>query len=255
MRSLLRALYHRLLLIRTGGRGILCNLPGGESVRLLPDYRFASWSTEEYEAFRAAIKPGDVAFDIGANVGAYSLLLGQWVGTDGKVFAFEPAPETAAALGRHIALNGLQQRVIPQRLAVSDRVATVEFMADNFQGTNRIRLDGEPSTSPAHVNRVESVSVDEFCVRYGVIPDFIKIDIEGFELAALRGARETIKACADRLALFVEMHPTMWRQMGITRQDMLAELSAQNLRAEPLVSERDPWETEGVCMRLVPNSL
>jgi FkbM family methyltransferase len=249
-RRQLRAAYHQLLLLRSGSRGLRCDLPEGESVRILPAYRFASWSLVEYEAFKKAVRPGGVVLDIGANVGAYSLLFGQWVGPAGRVFAFEPATEAFAALSRHVHMNRLDGVVSPQRLAISDRTATLEFSADSSQGTNRLLSEQEAGGGPAPI-KVQAQTIDEFCAQHNLRPDFIKIDVEGFELAALRGGRQTLRACRDQLALFVEMHPAIWERIGISRQDILDELDLQGLRAEPLLAgEGDPWAS-GVCLQLV----
>ena len=251
LRAKLRAFYHQLLLLRSGGRGFRCDLPGGESVRILPAYRFASWSTVEYNAFREAVRPGDLVLDIGANVGAYSLLFGQWTGPAGKVFAFEPAPETFIALCRHTQMNHLEGIVLPQCLAISDRAATLEFAADRFHGTNRLRSTTESGDGKSAIIQVQAMTIDEFCAQNNLQPDFIKIDIEGFELAALVGARKTISAGRGKLALFVEMHPAIWENIGVSRREIMEELDRQGLRAEPLVDgEGDPWAA-GVCLRLI----
>lgn len=252
IRDRLRAIYHQLLMLRSGGKGISCGLPGGEFMRVLPAYRFASWNYLEYEAFKTMVQPGFIALDIGANIGTYSVLLGQWVGPQGKVYAFEPAPETFTALNQHIVMNGLQNIVLSQQKAVSDCAATLDFHADRFHGTNRILIAGESATHSS--DKVQALTIDEFCTQHRLQPDFIKIDIEGFELAALRGARETLQAGRGHIALFVEMHPTTWRQIGITRKEVLAELEFQGLKAEPLAGGPDAWEIEGVCMRLVHNA-
>ncbi|HEX6910970.1 MAG TPA: FkbM family methyltransferase, partial [Longimicrobium sp.] len=76
------------------------------------------------------------------------------------------------------------------------------------------------------------------------------IDVEGWELEALRGARDTIARGGDGLALFVEMHPTAWRERGISPGEVRAELAAQGLRAVPLRPVADPWALEGECLRL-----
>ena len=95
------------------------------------------------------------------------------------------------------------------------------------------------------------MTIDEFCARLDLKPDVIKIDIEGFELAALRGAETTLRTRRDELTVFVEMHPTTWKTLGLTRDDIEKELGRQGYVAEPLVpTENDPWEVEGVCMRL-----
>ena len=64
-----------------------------------------SWNPQEYRAFRAAVRPGATVLDVGANVGAYTLMFATWVGPGGRVFAFEPAPDARAGLATHLALN------------------------------------------------------------------------------------------------------------------------------------------------------
>jgi methyltransferase FkbM-like protein len=101
---------------------------------------------------------------------------------------------------------------------------------------------------------VSMVTIDAFCRAQGITPDFIKIDVEGWELSALRGARETIRRSRGRLALFVEMHPSLWPLIGVSREDVLAELDAQSLRIAPLGPSDDVWSIEGECVRLIAGS-
>jgi hypothetical protein len=115
---------------------------------------------------------------------------------------------------------------------------------------SRLLVQSEQAEA-SRVIQVPAISIDEFCAREKVLPDLIKIDVEGFELSVLRGARETIKACQGRLALFVEMHPTTWREIGLSKEDIINELDAQNLRAVPLRSCENMWAIEGECLRLV----
>jgi FkbM family methyltransferase len=244
LRRGLRAVYRVAMRLRTGG-SVTASLPGGEAVKLLPEYRFVTWNGPEYDAFRAAVQPGTVALDVGANVGAYTLLLGQWVRPGGRVFAFEPAPEAFGGLSAHVRLNGLGDGVTCVRAAASSSTGTATLAVDGLSGANRL-------DASAGGERVDTVTLDDFCRREGIRPSFIKIDVEGAELDVLRGARETIREGGDGLALFVEMHPTLWREMGITAADVQAELETQALRAVPLRDGvDDPWALEGECLRLV----
>jgi FkbM family methyltransferase len=250
-RSLLKRLYHATMMLKTGGRGLRSDLPGGEVVYASPECRYLSWNPAEYTAFRAAVKPGMTALDIGANVGAYSLLLGQWVGPAGAVFAFEPAPAARRGLQRHIELNALGGVVRAVAAAVGAASSKARFVLESTAGEGRLasaRDDGAVTLD------VAVTSIDDFCTREKLTPDFIKIDVEGAELDALRGARQTIHRTRGRLALFIEMHPSIWRESGVTISDMRAELDAQQLDAVPLVQADDPWAVEGVCWRLVPKS-
>lgn len=249
LRGWLRSVYHWVLNLQSGGRGLKCSLPGGETIRVLPQYRHMSWNMSEYSAFKRALSPGNVALDVGANAGGYALLFGQWVGKDGKVFAFEPAPQTYSGLCRHIELNALARIVTPVQAAVSDNSATAEFRAVGSHGMNRLVVAKE-DTGRASIVKVPTMTLDQFCARENILPDLIKIDVEGFELAVLRGAREVIKACGPRLSLFIELHPTIWREIGITKEDVIEELDRQGLEATPLSAHEDLWAVEGECMRI-----
>ncbi len=249
LRGWLKSVYHRALELQTRGSGLTCTLPQGEVIRVLPAFRHISWNMDEYDAFRGAMKPGGVALDVGANAGCYSLLLGQWAGEGGKVYAFEPAPETFAGLTRHVELNKLSNVVTPVNAAVSDTCSTAAFLAHEHQGMNRLVAENE-SQNAGEVVRVPTITIDEFCAREKIAPDFIKVDVEGFETAVLRGARKTIKAMGNRLALFIEMHPTTWREIGTSKEEMMDELDRQGLYATPLKPREDMWAVEGECLRI-----
>jgi hypothetical protein len=116
-------------------------------------------------------------------------------------------------------------------------------------GTSRLLPPGETRQA---TREVSVVSIDQFCGDRGLMPQVIKIDVEGAELAVLRGARHTVAAAGSGLQLFVEMHPQLWTALGISEDDVRRECEAQNLVAERLDGSRgkDLWQTEGVCLRL-----
>jgi len=242
-----RAAYHAAWFLQTGGRGLSCTLPSGELIRVLPEHRYLSWNPIEYAAFRAAVTPGMIALDIGANVGAYTVLLAQWVGESGRVYAFEPSSQAFRGLVRHCSLNFQDDVVRPLAVAVSDREGSGNLIVAATAGESRLALGG---LDQAAVVTVPVTTVDRFCQRESLLPSFIKIDVEGEELAVLRGARQTIQRAGDRLALFVELHPSIWALNGTARAEFELELERQRLRVEPL-SGRDPWSVEGMVVRLV----
>jgi FkbM family methyltransferase len=263
IRRQLKRWYHYALTLQSRGAGLQRVLPGGEVIRVLPQFEYVCWNPDEYRAFREAVRPGMVALDVGANVGAYSTLLGRWVGSTGAVFAFEPSPRIFDGLVRHIEINDLAGIVRPVAAAVGASSTTAPFLLAESAGESRLAGRSETSSPqppvpslqpPASSLRVISVpvtTIDEFCARERLAPDFIKIDVEGAELSALRGARETIRARRGHLALFVEMHPSIWPALGFGREDLLAELRAQSLEAHSLIPVADMWALEGICLRLV----
>lgn len=236
-----------------GGASLQSVLPGGEVVLVAPEYRHMTWNRDEYSAFRAAVEAGDVVLDAGANVGAYTMLFAQWAGASGRVFAFEPDPIAYAGLQKHIALNGMIDRVTPVAAAVADgRAMNLRLALGDSSGISRLVQPGEDdAVSPTRTRDVSAVSIDQFCAEHRLTPSVIKIDVEGAELAALRGARSTIAGAGPDLQLFVEMHPHLWPRLGLSVDDLRGECEAQGLVAEALDGRgEDVWQTEGVCLRL-----
>jgi FkbM family methyltransferase len=229
------------------GDHLTCRLPGGETLRVDPAYRHLAWNAEEYAALKRCAHPGGTVLDVGANVGAYTLLFARWVGDTGHVYAFEPASASRAGLERHLLLNGLSSRVSVRAEAISDRAGSAPFIDAGTHGDNRL----VPSAT-GETRNVPSLSIDGFCDAVGLAPDVIKIDIEGAELAALRGARRTIAGRGAALALFVELHPGTWPSLGVTRADVEDELRRQHLVVDALPGVADPWAVEGICVRLRP---
>jgi FkbM family methyltransferase len=236
---------HEFVLDRLPGDHLVSTLPGGERVRLCARYRQLGWNPEEYAAFRAAVAPGATVFDVGANLGAYTLLFAQWTGPSGKVVAFEPAPASVAGLRTLVALNDLRDRVEIVEAAVCAAVGTARFASDGSSGANAL-------VDAAHQGRgvisVPTTSLDAFCDAQALRPDVIKIDVEGEELEVLRGARRTLSI--PSVQAFIELHPAAWRSRGITAASIRAELDSLRLNAEPLDPSIDIWNTEGISVRL-----
>jgi FkbM family methyltransferase len=147
-------------------------------------------------AFERRVAPGSVVFDLGAQAGFYTLLAARLVGPQGRVFAFEPLPDNLAYLRRHLELNRVTNVTIMES-AVSDRSGRSAF----GPGANRSmgRLD------PQGRLQVATVALDDL-VATGVtpLPSVVKIDIEGAEVLALKGARRTLER--SRATLFLSTH-------------------------------------------------
>ena len=234
------------LLVSMPASNFVSTLPGGERVRLDPAHRQLAWNLEEYRAFKAAVRPGAIVLDAGANLGAYTVLFAQWAGASGRVYAFEPAPDCRGGLERQLAINGATENVVVRPEAIAETTGVRKFHAAGLRGDNRL---GGAAGSDGDGVVVQTVSVDDFCARERIVPDVIKIDVEGAELEALRGARRTIAAAGPALALFIELHPSVWPQLGITRGAVEAELAEQRLALERIDGGGDPWSIEGVCLR------
>jgi FkbM family methyltransferase len=123
-----------------------------------------------------------VCFDVGANIGVYSLLMSEVAST--VVHAFEPHPATCTTLRRMLGSNG-RQNVTVWPLALSDATGELRFTNDDCSPLNQA-LDPTLSSACEFIH-VPCETGRSFCARQKITPDIIKIDTEGFETRVLRG--------------------------------------------------------------------
>jgi FkbM family methyltransferase len=150
------------------------------------DYSSGSNEQPVQEAFVAAISPGDVVFDIGANVGFFSLIAARAVGPQGAVHAFEAVPECAREVERNARRNGLRN-VRVHALAVADVDGTIELLRSRHPGGATVSQVDRPRDFTEALT-VPATTLDRFVARGGVRPpNVVKIDVEGAERSVLTG--------------------------------------------------------------------
>jgi FkbM family methyltransferase len=252
----MRPAYETLLSWSSGGRGIPFIINGIE-LRRDPRYRQHypenfSYEPEVAAYLRAMIKPDQICFDVGANVGYYVLQFAHWTRPSGHVLAFEPNPGPRAVLERQIVVNGLSGRVEVVKAAVANcsGETTLYLPGADTQRLHGVSRLGAPDRSLADDFRtvtVPMISLDDFCdSRPGLRPDCILIDIEGFEIAALKGARKVIAKRRGDLGLIVEMHPDLWHSAATSRAEVDTLFAELRLRPIPLTGQQDPLTERGV---------
>ena len=130
------------------------------------------------------IKKGDVVLDIGANIGFYTKILSELVGETGKVYAFEPDKTNFSHLKKNA---GNLTNVEFINKAVSDKTGTITLYQSDLLNVDHKTYETKDYTSKTEI---ESVAMDDIIPKHRV--DFIKIDIQGSELHALRGLKKII---------------------------------------------------------------
>lgn len=176
-----------------------------------------------------ALLPGMTVLDIGANIGEITLLAAKRVGPQGKVFAFEPIYEIADQLNRHVRMNSLDQVVI-ERSALSDveddgapiYASCGQDVKDGHSGLGSL-YGGQGGEIP--LQRTHMTTLDRWVSKLDLQRiDLIKIDIEGAELACLRGA----SSCLARFkpTIIVEIQDFTATRAGYRARDILDFLAA-----------------------------
>jgi FkbM family methyltransferase len=155
------------------------------------------------ELIAAELSAGDVFYDIGANVGFFTLLAARLVGEQGLVVAFEPVPESAATIRRNVAANNFTNVLVLEQAAFSRAgSATLAVPADQVGAL--LTSDAPAGTRSI---TVELVEIDEL-VRTGAIrpPNVVKIDVEGAEVDVLAGMKDVLPAAVP--LVLCELHDT-----------------------------------------------
>jgi FkbM family methyltransferase len=191
-----------------------------------------TYEYDKQEVICRTVRPGTVFYDIGANVGFYSLLASGLVKT-GKVCAFEPLPRNLSYLRRHLELNGIANvEVFP--VAVSNIVGTSCFREEDTGLMGQLGADGSQI--------VPTTSLDYLVFKQRVAPpDFIKMDIEGAELNALQGATRLFQVY--RPTLFLATHGKQ------VHRECCRLLSSWRYSVQPLGSESLDDATELIAAK------
>ena len=170
-------------------------------------WRMGLYDLNVCEALWRLCDPGELALDIGANIGQMTGLLALRLGTSGKVVALEPHPDNFDRLALNISLwrkfNGLGDIQI-LRKGASDRTGSAQLFMPNYFDTNRgtasLEMHDQGSSS---VHKVEIVRIDELIPLDSDI-GVMKIDVEGHELCALEGMAKLFNSGAVRDVVFEE---------------------------------------------------
>jgi FkbM family methyltransferase len=164
----------------------------------------------EQRFFREQVKPGMVVFDVGANVGFYTTLFASLVGSAGRVHAFEPDPLSFGILRRRTVRCA---NVEANPTAVGDHSGSTTLSCNR---SNRADNRVHPSLGDEIAETVEVplITLDDYCAAHGIDHiDAVKLDVQGSEVAALAGFRQTLGRTRPRW-LLIELSPEHLRAAG-----------------------------------------
>jgi FkbM family methyltransferase len=210
----------------------------------------AAFETECVAILRSIVEPGDTFFDVGANIGFYATLAARLVGERGTVVAFEPDPQNLKLLRRNASLNKCDNLEV-RPVAVGAEEGQASFSLDSATGaTGHLGEDltqGEETVGQGRVIIVQTEveTIDSVARSAKVRPNVIKLDIEGGECEALRGARNVL----------AESRPIVISELnGAGGQEVLEILSGAGYRIWDLETGRivDPSEPRPFMVVALP---
>lgn len=221
---------------RGAGAGLRFNAAGTN-----PGYVIGTTEPLVQQELVAMCEPGATVYDVGANVGFFTILAARFVGEQGRVVAFEPIPPFADALRHNIGLNDFTNVTVLQT-AVGRSRGQAEFMIGDVPGGSRLAGSAGTWGATAHVT-VDVAVVDELLAEDDLpAPAVVKMDIEGAEVEALAGMRETLRR--HRPVLLIETHGRQREVLEILRAE---DYDVTVLERPEVAPDDAPWGTHLVA--------
>lgn len=188
---------------------------------------------------------GDIFWDVGANIGIYSLLLSSAVGKQGTVYSFEPEPQSCTWLNQNRALNRAKNiQIMPMALGATETEITLFPAKRAGMGIHKLFDDGQVQSQGVQVPLIPG----DILIERGRAhpPTLLKIDVEGYEMSVLQGLAAALKSSTCRL-LALEVHPQELAHFQYQVSDVRTFITQQGFTIEH-ESHRD-GQLHWLCMK------
>lgn len=211
-----------------------------------------------------SLHPGDTFIDVGAHIGAHSLMASKLVGSSGAVVAIEASPSTYVSLQRNLALNRVGN-VRAVNMAASDHSGTLKFYRGPNQDLGSSTMYREVAKQGSQFEaEVEAALLTEILsVSELARARIIKIDVEGAEDAVLRGLAPGLKTCREDLEVVVEIIPKYLKALNLNAEGVLRILTdfgfsvyglPAEYRPEPFLSGQRPVRPARIRQAIVEDT-
>lgn len=184
-----------------------------------------TWDRIVQDCLQQLLKPGDTFLDVGANIGYFSMLASKIVGESGTVVSFEPSARALTRLTLHGCMNRCRNLLVCSHAVgeVAGRAALNWASAANIGGSTINRGTG------AHVEQIFVRRLDDVCEELSLKPRLIKMDIEGFEMYALEGARQMLQQYHPNV--ICELTGAFLKDHGQSSESLVRFMAELNYRA------------------------
>jgi FkbM family methyltransferase len=200
--------------------GALANITENDHLQLLL-YYCGQFEPECLHLMKQYLRPGSTILDVGANIGLYTIEAAKAVGSSGRVISIEASPDHAKTIERNINLNGFRNvDLISSAVGDVDGAATLTLPAGGNYGMFTLGKVAGRASGEVQIRRI-----DDILLQQGVRSvDFIKMDIEGSELSALKGAIKTIEQ--SHPPILIELNEGALESCGTSSTEVKALLNS-----------------------------
>lgn len=186
-----------------------------QSMWLMYNY-WVDW--EEFHLIKDVVLPDDTVFDIGSNIGLYTLWISKYI-KSGKIHSFEPDTKNHSRFEKNVLLNGVQHVVVINKIGVSNNTGTI-YLTQDRDVQNHVVFEKTQNSV-----EIKTITLDEYCSKNGVGRiRYLKIDIEGFEMLAFKGAESLLRE--GRIDIIQLEINNALANSGVTEQELIAYLKS-----------------------------
>ena len=189
------------------------------------------------------LKPGMTVIDCGSNIGFYPLLEANIMKGNGLIFALEPDSRNYEILEMNVELCPYRKIIKPYKIAASNKSGTANMFVTKKSNLNKLDAgDYNEFSKRSTINKtveVKTITIDEFCEDENIDVDFIRMDIEGFEVEVFQGMRKTLENGRSGLIVFLELHPYNYSEKRDFSKE-LEKLFDYGYRCKGIMSAGEP---------------
>ncbi len=204
----------------------------GISKTLQKPHGYKKREIEFMTLIREQLKAGEIACDIGANIGYATLIMAKLVGKSGHVYAIEPDPKNIKVLRQNIELNKYSERVSLYHLGISDTDGKLPFARSRKSNLGSFgKVKNRIGTVTVDVQTIDSMFANK-----ENLPTFYKMDVEGHEVKVLRGMRKTAKRSPKDTKILMEVHPQLFNSGDLNFEPELRAMMDLGFRFKYVIS-------------------
>jgi len=247
--------------LKLSSQTFLKKLHNGQLIRLVPQDHiqkqilwYGFYEKNYILLWEKLIKDDSIVFDIGANIGYYSIVAANKA-KHGEVHAFEPISSTFHALQQNIILNNLKNVIVNQN-GVSNAPGIYDYYISSTDNSGMSGMQPSENFS-GHIEKIQTITIDQYSTDRNLSSvDFVKIDIEGNELNALMGMKNTLTKFKP--VLFIEIlneHLTNYHATADDVFEYLNPMGYQSYSAKNGKLQKMEKSKEGDVIIFIPNDL
>ena len=157
-------------------------------------------------------------FDVGAHIGLISLPAAKNMKQNSKIVSFEPSSKNIKHLKSHVEINNFQNIISVNQLLVGENNSQKTFFSSNNESpmNSVVKLDNLKNYKE---EKLKQITIDSFCKKSGLIPEILKIDVEGAEINVLKGAKNILKN--EKPIIYLSIHPYHIKELGSTIDELV----------------------------------